>query len=206
LAVRDESGVAYRVAGSQTDISRARVADWLTGLPNRVLFLDRLERLLARTRHNPAHRFAVIFLDLDGFKAINDRYGHQAGDAVLMTIARRLESCLRSTDTVARFGKLHTVARLGGDEFTILVDDVGEEAVVFKIARRLKSEISQPVSLGEHQIATTASMGIVMSSPAYQDPEQLLHHADMAMYRAKMLGKNRVELFGNEVSTKVCSA
>jgi len=206
LADRDASGQAFRVAGSQTDMSRARVADWLTGLPNRLLFLDRLERLLMRARRRPTYRFGVIFLDLDGFKSVNDHFGHQAGDEFLVATARRLESCLRATDTVARFGKLHTVARLGGDEFTILLDDISDSAVALKIAERISFEICQPVMIGDREVATSASMGIAISSSAYQKPEELLNDADTAMYRAKMLGKNRIALFENDVPARACSA
>jgi diguanylate cyclase (GGDEF)-like protein/PAS domain S-box-containing protein len=186
LAVRDASGQPYRVAGSQTDITRAKVADALTGLPNRVLFLDRLDRLVQKARRNHTRSFAVIFLDLDRFKLINDTLGHLAGDDVLITIARRLERSLRAGDTVAR---------LGGDEFTALLDDINDPADAIKIAQRMSLEISRPIILGDQEVVATASMGISMSSSAYQTPEDLLKDADTAMYRAKMLGKNRIELF-----------
>ncbi len=186
LAVRDGSGRAYRVAGSQTDITRAKVADALTNLPNRVLFLDRLERLMQRFHRNPTHGFAVIFLDLDGFKVINDNLGHLAGDELLIAVARRLEESLRAGDTVAR---------LGGDEFTVLLDEVNNPCDALRIAERIGLEISQPVKLGDRLVVPTASMGIAMSSSAYQKPEDLLRDSDVAMYRAKILGKNRVEFF-----------
>lgn len=191
LAVRDASGHACRVAGSQTDITRAKVADPLTNVPNRILFLDRLERVMQKFRRNPAHGFAVIFLDLDGFKLVNDRLGHLAGDALLITIARRLEESLRSGDTVAR---------LGGDEFTVLIDDIGDPADAIRIAERMALEISKPVVLGDAQVVATASLGIAMGSSAYQKPEELLRDSDMAMYRAKILGKNRVEFFDPQMS------
>ncbi len=186
LAVRDASGQAYRVAGSQTDITRAKVADVLTGLPNRVLFLDRLDRLMQDHRRDHTRGFAVIFLDLDRFKLINDTLGHLAGDDVLITIARRLERCLRAGDTVAR---------LGGDEFTVLLDDITDSADAIRIAQRMSLEISRPIILADQEVVATASMGISISSPAYQKAEELLKDADTAMYRAKMLGKNRIELF-----------
>ena len=186
LAVRDASGQAYRVAGSQTDITRAKVADALTGLPNRVLFLDRLDRLMQNLRHERTRGFAVIFLDLDRFKLINDTLGHLAGDDVLIAIARRLERCLRAGDTVAR---------LGGDEFTALLGDITHAADAIRIAQRMSLEISRPITLAGQEVVATASMGISISSPAYQNAEDLLKDADTAMYRAKMLGKNRIELF-----------
>jgi len=190
LAVRDSSGRACRVAGSQTDITRAKVADALTGLPNRVLFLDRLARQMQKLREDQTTGFAVIFLDLDGFKLINDSLGHLAGDDLLKTIARRLERCLRAGDTIAR---------LGGDEFTVLLDDITDSADARRIAERMSSEISRPVLLGGQQVLATASLGISMSSPAYTKPEELLRDADLAMYRAKILGKNRIVLFDARV-------
>ena len=114
----------YRMAGSQTDITENKVSDALTGLPNRVLFLDRLERLIARAARHPGEMFAVLFLDLDRFKLVNDSLGHVLGDKLLIEIAQRLEQCLRASDTVARIGEEHTIARFGGDEFTILLDDI----------------------------------------------------------------------------------
>jgi len=191
LAVRDTSGQAYRIAGSQTDITRAKVADALTGLPNRVLFLDRLDRMMQRLRRNPMQGFAVIFLDLDSFKLINDKFGHLAGDELLITIARRLEQCLRAGDTVAR---------LGGDEFTVLLDDMADSADAVRIAERISLEISRPVKFGDQQVVATASLGISMSSSAYQKPEDLLKDADTAMYRAKMLGRSRIELFDAQIA------
>jgi len=186
LAVRDASGEAYRIAGSQTDITRAKVADALTGLPNRVLFLDRLERFMQKLRHTQTHGFAVVFLDLDRFKLINDTFGHMAGDDVLVTIARRLERCLRAGDTVAR---------LGGDEFTILLDEINHPGTALKIAERISMEISKPVMVGDQQVVATASMGIATSSPTYEKAEDMLRDADTAMYRAKLIGKNRIQLF-----------
>jgi diguanylate cyclase (GGDEF)-like protein/PAS domain S-box-containing protein len=190
VAVRDASGRAYRVAGSQTDITRAKVADPLTGLPNRVLFLDRLDRLMQKVRRNRTRGFAVIFLDLDRFKLINDTVGHLAGDQVLITIARRLERSLRAGDTVAR---------LGGDEFTALLDDLAEAGDAIRIAQRMSAEIARPIILADQEVVATASMGISISSPDHQNAEDVLKEADIAMYRAKMLGKNRIELFDPRV-------
>src|SRR3981189_1173401 len=124
VAVHNASGNALRMAGSQTDITEGKASDPLTGLPNRLLFIDRVGRLIKHTKRRKDQLFAVLFLDLDGFKMINDRIGHQIGDQLLLGVANRLEKCLRSTDTVARLGETFTVARLGGDEFTVLLDDI----------------------------------------------------------------------------------
>src|SRR5205085_9248417 len=137
LAVFDESGGTLRMAGSQTDITERKVSDPLTGLPNRLLFIDRLGRLIKHSKRRKDHLFAVLFLDLDAFKMINDSLGHLAGDQLLVGVATRLEKCLRSSDTVARLGETFTVARLGGDEFTILLDDIKEPADANRAAERL---------------------------------------------------------------------
>ena len=122
LAVRDHLATSTRMAGSQTDITERKVADGLTGLPNRILFMERLDHALERVKRHKDSMFAVLFLDLDRFKVINDSLGHIAGDQLLIGLSRRLETSLRSSDTVARLGGVPTMARLGGDEFTVLLD------------------------------------------------------------------------------------
>lgn len=196
LAVWNAEGQAVRVAGSQTDISDRKRAeqqllhdalhDGLTGLPNRVLFLDRLKHTLQRSTRNPSYRFAVLFLDLDRFKVINDSLGHSAGDQLLIATARRIESCVRPGDTFAR---------LGGDEFTILVEDADDEATVLAIAERLQRAISEPLSLGQHTVYTTASIGVTMSNQEYASAMDIIRDADTAMYHAKASGKARIVMF-----------
>ncbi|MGH7223224.1 MAG: diguanylate cyclase domain-containing protein, partial [Gemmataceae bacterium] len=161
-AVRNKDGRAVRMAGSQTDISAGTVADALTGLPNRVLFVDRLERAIERAKRNRDYIFAVFFLDLDRFKIINDSLGHLIGDQLLIGIARRLEECLRSCDTVARLETDNTVARLGGDEFTILLDGIANVADVSLVAERLVKELSMPFNLNGNEVFTSASVGIAL--------------------------------------------
>jgi diguanylate cyclase (GGDEF)-like protein/PAS domain S-box-containing protein len=160
--------------------------DALTGLANRALFTDHLKLAIARAQRQADRQFAVLFLDLDRFKVINDSLGHMVGDQLLVGIARRLESCLRPGDTVAR---------LGGDEFTILLEDLHSEAEVVEVAERLKQTLAMPFNLGGHQVFTTASIGITLSSIGYSRPEDCLRDADTAMYRAKQHGKARHELF-----------
>ncbi len=196
LAVRDDGGEPYRFAGSQRDITHRKQAeerltyaalhDELTGLPNRALFMDRLDNAVNRFRRRSDQQFGVLFLDLDRFKVINDSLGHLAGDKVLRSIARRLESCLRIGDTVAR---------LGGDEFAILLEDVADFAEVDKVAERIDQELEKPFHIHGHEFYTDASLGIALSSTGYDRAEDLLRDADTAMYRAKSEGRGRRVFF-----------
>jgi diguanylate cyclase (GGDEF)-like protein/PAS domain S-box-containing protein len=195
LAVRDASGNALRMAGSQTDITGGKLADALTGLPNRLLFLDRLERLFEHQKRNKNCLFAVMFLDLDGFKMINDSLGHAAGDQLLIGVANRLEHCLRTGDTVARIEHDFTIARLGGDEFTILLDRIREPGEVESVAKRLMKVLTSSFNVDGKEIFTSASIGIALSSIGYDNSEDILRDADTAMYRAKSQGKARYEVF-----------
>ncbi|MCM0593332.1 MAG: diguanylate cyclase [Gloeotrichia echinulata IR180] len=160
--------------------------DGLTKLPNRVLFLDRLRQAIERSKRRIDYRFAVLFLDLDGFKGINDRFGHGVGDDFLVEIAQRLESSLRSGDTVARFG---------GDEFAVLLEDIKDVTDATNVAKRIQENLGLPLILNEHQIFPTASIGIALSGRDSEEPQNLLRDADIAMYRAKRQGKARYGIF-----------
>jgi len=203
VAVRDAGQNVLRMAGSQTDITEGKVSDPLTGLPNRLLFVDRVGRLVKHAKRHKDHSFAVLFLDLDGFKMVNDSMGHLIGDQLLIGVAGRLEKCLRATDTVARPGKISTVARLGGDEFTVLLDDIKDAADVHLAAERMMKSLSAPFILGGKEVFTSVSIGIALSNPAYDQPEDILRDADTAMYRAKSLGKARYEVFDADMRASV---
>src|SRR6266571_2176447 len=204
LAVQDRTGKPLRRAGSQTDSTERKVSDPLTALPNRLLFIDRLGRLIKHSKRRKDHLFAVLFLDLDGFKMINDSLGHLVGDQLLVGVAMRLEKCRRSTDTVARLGQDFVVARLGGDEFTILLDDFKDPENAKHAAERLIKAVSEPFVLDGKEVFITASVGIALSSGAtYESPEELLRDADTAMYRAKSVGKGRYETFDADMRASV---
>lgn len=160
--------------------------DALTGLPNRALFMDRLERLIRHVQRNPAYSYAVLFLDLDRFKVVNDSLGHVFGDELLVAIGRRLADCIRQGDTVAR---------LGGDEFAILLDEIHDLNDATHIADRIEQELTAPFTLHGHEVFTSASIGIALSTTGYVGPEEVLRDADTAMYRAKNDGRARYEVF-----------
>lgn len=165
--------------------------DVLTQLPNRAYFRDFLQRSNLRTQNEPDYRFAVFFIDMDGLKGLNDKWGHHIGDQVLIQFARRLESSIRPGDLVSR---------LGGDEFAVLVDGVGEETNAVQLATRMQQAVSQPYKLdGQAEIQPTASIGIAMSGKFTDDVDALLRNADKAMYRVKQRGGNSFEVFSEEV-------
>ncbi|HEX8846735.1 MAG TPA: EAL domain-containing protein [Pyrinomonadaceae bacterium] len=166
--------------------------DVLTGLPNRALFMDHLKLSVERGKRREDRLFAVLFLDLDRFKIINDSLGHMVGDQLLVGIARRLEICLRPGDTVAR---------LGGDEFTVLLEDLMNVTEPMDVAERLQKALALPFNLNGHEVFTTVSIGIALSTTGYERPEEVLRDADTAMYRAKMLGKARHEVFDKTMHT-----
>ncbi len=156
------------------------IHDALTGLPNRTLFMDRLEQALRRSKRHLDYSFALLFVDLDRFKLVNDSMGHIVGDELLVSIAQRIRNCIRPADTVAR---------LGGDEFTVLLEDLGEPEDAVRAAERIESVVSTPMTLREKEIFTTVSIGIAVSAPHYARAEELLRDADIAMYRAKSMGR-----------------
>jgi diguanylate cyclase (GGDEF)-like protein/PAS domain S-box-containing protein len=160
--------------------------DALTGLPNRALFMDRLEQQLKRSQNQDNYLFAVLFLDLDRFKVVNDSVGHLVGDKLLIEIARRLEKSIAPTDTVAR---------LGGDEFTILLENIASKSEATLVAESIYQTLSFPFNIDGYELFTTASIGIALSSQGYEKPAEILRDADLTMYSAKEQGKARYEVF-----------
>lgn len=162
------------------------VHDALTGLPNRALFMKRLADATHRARRGEDRLFAVLFLDVDGFKLVNDSMGHHVGDEMLVKIARRLEQCVRGGDIVAR---------LGGDEFAILLERITDVRDAAMIAERVQEALREPLAIGGYEHATSASIGVALSSGANEQPEYVLRSADIAMYRAKNSGRGHYEMF-----------
>jgi diguanylate cyclase (GGDEF)-like protein/PAS domain S-box-containing protein len=196
LAVRDAADTTTRIAGSQTDMTDRKtfeqrlrydaLHDSVTGLFNRTALTERLKFSIDRSRRRKDYLFAVLYLDLDRFKDINDSLGHAMGDQLLMATARMLETILRPTDAVAR---------LGGDEFVILLDDINDVRDATIVAERIHSGLRNTSLLNGHELFVSASIGIVLSTSGYTSPEDILRDADIAMYRAKSQGKDRFEIF-----------
>jgi len=195
LAVRAApDGSATRLVGSLTDVTAQRELeeklrygahhDALTGLPNRALFLDRLTQALARARRNPEARIGLLFLDLDGFKQVNDNLGHLAGDQLLVKVAERIGQRLRQSDTAAR---------LGGDEFAVLLEDVRAPADVDAIADDISRRLCAPYDIDGEAVVISAAVGAALSATGRERPDDILRSADSAMYQAKLRGRLRAE-------------
>jgi diguanylate cyclase (GGDEF)-like protein/PAS domain S-box-containing protein len=160
--------------------------DPLTALPNRAFLMERLTQVIELTYRHPQHKFAVLLLDLDRFKIINDSLGHQAGDQVLIEVAKRLEKELRAPDTLAR---------LGGDEFVVLLEEIKQTRDALMVAERIQNDLKIPITIGAHEVFTGVSIGIVFNDANYQQPDEILRDADNALYRAKATGKGRNVIF-----------
>ncbi|MEC4815286.1 MAG: EAL domain-containing protein [Scytonema sp. PMC 1069.18] len=170
----------------QNKLLEMALHDSLTGLPNRVLFIKKLEHALQRAKLDPDYGFAVLFLDCDRFKVVNDSLGHLVGDELLGAIARRLQASLRHEDTLSRFG---------GDEFAILLENLTDSSMAVSVAKDILQQLSNAFQLSRHEVFINASIGILLGNSNYKEPEYLLRDADTAMYRAKELGKARYHVF-----------
>jgi diguanylate cyclase (GGDEF)-like protein/PAS domain S-box-containing protein len=200
MAVFDEQKKPMRMAGSQSDVTEQRKAqeqliydafhDPLTGLPNRALFMDRLNHAIRRARRKSAKKFAVLFIDVDRFKVINDSLGHSFGDDLLISIAKRLQECIRLDDTIAR---------LGGDEFTILAEDLTDLDIVEELAERVVERFEAPFNISGREVFTSVSVGVLISNEEHEKAEDMLRDADLAMYRAKSEGRARYEMFATDM-------
>jgi diguanylate cyclase (GGDEF)-like protein len=174
--------------------------DELTNLPNRSLFLDRLQRAFALSKRHPNYKFAVLFIDIDEFKVFNDSLGHTIGDELLVQIGQRLRASLREADTISRQqGKVSaeddTLARFGGDEYTVLLEDIRDPSDAIRVAGRLQSKLGAEFQGNGYEITVTASIGIALSAAGDTAPEDLLRDANIAMHRAKRTGRARCEVF-----------
>jgi diguanylate cyclase (GGDEF)-like protein/PAS domain S-box-containing protein len=201
---RDKYGKVKQILGTAEDITRRKhvedqlakgaLYDTLTGLPNRRYFLDKLTSAIKRQTEDDNYNFAVLFLDVDRFKIINDSLGHDIGDQLLIAISQRLRNSVSETDFVAR---------LGGDEFTILMEWTKGNKQIMRAVDRIQQKINVPFTLHQRRISTTCSIGIAPSSKAYREPESMLRDADTAMYRAKNRGKNCYAIFNKQMHALV---
>jgi len=212
--IRSENGDVVKLVIVNRDITQRKHAeeqlehhtfhDALTGLPNRRLFLDRLEHLFLRSKRNADYHYAVLFVDIDRFKTLNENLGHAIGDALIIEIGRRLSACLRHIDTTARpvsASSDNAVSRFGGDEFAILLDSVTEPSDAMRVAQRIQTAVAEPFEVAGHVLRASLSVGIAMSTKEHERVEDLLQDADVAVRRAKGLGGARCEVFDEAMHT-----
>jgi diguanylate cyclase (GGDEF)-like protein/PAS domain S-box-containing protein len=214
--IRDAKGDVVKLVIVNRDITERKRAeqqlehnlfhDVLTGLPNRRLFLDRLQHLFLQTRRAPGKQCALLLVNVDHFKVFNERLGSAAGDLLLLEISRRIGNCLRQSDTVARSENERRVepilSRLGGDEFTILLDPISDPSDAMRAARRIQAAVAEPLFVDKREVRTSVSVGIALSTAAHERPEDLLKDADVALRRAKALGGSRCEVFDEAMHTR----
>jgi len=215
--IRDEKGDVSKLVIVNRDVTERKRAqeqlehnsfhDALTGLPNRRLFLDRLQHLFDRALRIPERQYAVLFVDLDAFKVFNDTMGPAVGDQVLVEVGRRLGACFRNDDTVSRPQNNApmmepVLSRMGGDEFTILLEEVADPSDAMRAAKRILTALAEPFQLEGREVRTSASVGIALSTPIHERAEVLLQDADVAMRRAKAMGGSRCEVFDEAMHTR----
>ena len=200
VVVKNGDGRVTRMAGSMTDITDRKnveaqliydaLHDVLTGMPNRTLFIDRIQQVMLRSSREPAYSYAVLFIDLDRFKLINETMGHLVGDLLLIEVSKRLSGCVRDVDTVAR---------IGGDEFVVLLDPVNDVTVVVDFAEAIQRAIAKPFEIEGRSLVITASLGVVYGAERYREPSDILRDADTALHRAKTDGRNRFVVFRTDM-------
>ena len=219
-AILNEKGETERLVIVNRDITERKRAeemlshnalhDTLTNLPNRILFLDRVQHVLALSQRHKGYKFAVLFIDLDEFKVFNDSLGHAAGDALLLQIARRFTASVRGVDTISRsvmtqgitpVASEASLARLGGDEFTILLEGIRDCGDAIRVAERLQERLAIPFNVEGQEVVITASIGVAFCATSYSNSEDLVRDAEIAMYRAKREGKARCQVFDNVMHT-----
>lgn len=203
VITRDNEGKAIRIAGTHSDTDGEKVVDDLTGLPNRILLLDRLTRSIETTRKHSSNLFAVLILDLELPEYVDDFFEPTERNLFLVTTARRLETCLRAVRTISRPGRDYVVARSEGGEFIILIDGLNDLSESKTIAERLLKEISSPLEVSGREVFLSASIGIALSVTGYQTAQEVLRDADIALYRSKSLGKGRCEVFDTAILKSV---
>jgi diguanylate cyclase (GGDEF)-like protein len=192
------AGIAIERKQAEQVLTHNALHDALTNLPNRALFLDRLQNEFARVRRHPEYIFAVLFIDIDGFKMVNDSLGHAVGDDLIVQVGKRLTLFLRHDDTISRTEAMagdNMLARLGGDEFTVLLLGLKDPSDAIRAAQRLQDSFATPHTLLGNEVFISISIGIALSTSSRSTAEDLLRDADIAMYRAKALGKGRCEVF-----------
>ena len=204
-AVRNSAGVATRLAGSFSDITDAKLVDPLTGLPNRLLFVDLLDRAIRRAGRRKDSTFALLVLGLDRFTAVHDGLGPIVADQFLVAVARRLQSSLRSTDALMRHDAAVTLARLGGDEFNVLLEDIADAGNAIHVAERLRRALQTPFEVDGRQVFTSCAVGIAVSTTGYEQPDQVLRDASAALRRAKSNDVTACEIFDPAMRTHAVS-
>lgn len=215
--IKNEKGEVEKLVIVNRDVTERKQAeeqvehnsfhDSLTGLPNQRVFLDRLQHAFMRTQRNPQYQYAILFLDLDGFKEFNQAMGCVTGDEVILEIGRRLAACLRNDDTVARpRGHLPipdaVLSRIGGDEFTVLLDGIKDPSDALRVAQRIQNAVASTFDIAGREVVVSASIGIALSATGHTRAEDLLQDADVAMRRAKALGGARCEVFDEAMHSR----
>jgi diguanylate cyclase (GGDEF)-like protein/PAS domain S-box-containing protein len=204
-AVRDSNGRATRVAGSLTDVTETKLSDALTGLPNRLLFVDLLDRAITRQTRRPQSMFALLTLGFNRFNLVNDSFGPITADRLLAAVARRLHASLRRADWISRGEPTATLARLGGAEFNVLLDEINDASDAVRVGDRLRAALQEPFAIDGRQVFISAAVGIAISTTGYARADDVLRDATIALNRARADGMSRCEVFDTEMRQRAAS-